>query len=323
MAGLCVLILGGLAVALAARIEDVDVNSERSKNVFGFKLDMDRFVTGECEGKLEVGANFHGYDVLRCLGKGFDGEAYLVTKDGAEAVLKVGHVSQKECDFGRELKKVEELKDQVTNCTEHGATFIVMEKAPGRELNEALREAVEAPPPELKSLSMVVEVALGMVALHSRMMEHGHFHYDLHLGNIFITPTRHIVAIDYGRTCASTPEQKCSESRQMDIAGSAWFNLLWMLVKPSLASGTPSLAVPRLAADFKNGEGMSPGWNPSAAAEQLKKAMREAYMMPAGSEVDEQLTAVLTKGFTMDSYMHGWPPAWVEELERLKKILQR
>ena len=79
--------------AFAESVLDLD-----GTRTFRFNFEFRTPMKSECKlvGDDEV---MHGYKVLRCLGSGFDGQAFLVEKNGAKSVMKIGNVPQTECSF--------------------------------------------------------------------------------------------------------------------------------------------------------------------------------------------------------------------------------
>jgi len=284
-----------------------------------------RVTAGSCPSqRLNDNTDFHGYKVLKCLGKGFDGEAYFVTENntGREHVLKIGRndengIGHHECEFAKQVKQIPALRNHVTNCTDHGAKlqdhpeeyeFIVMEKAPGKLLAEVLMEAIDAPPEEFQDLPTLLHTISDMIELNNQLVNNGFFHKDLHIANLFLTPHKALVAIDYGRTSRLDPDNV--ERRNM--AGKMFWNVLAMLVQPT-RTGFP----PMVMRILQNGV---ESFSPNQTAHEIRGLMRAAYKLSHPPEGDQLLTEVLIKGFTPDSY-ESWPPSWVDAVKKLQDAL--
>src|ERR671939_1978888 len=150
-----------------------------------------------------IGATLDNYRILEKLGAGGQGEVYkgIDTRLGRTVVIKVlpPDLTVKEANlkrFEREARLASSL-DHANICTifDLGETgnvhYIAMQYIEGRNV----RQLVGGRPLELKSaLSIAIQVADALAVAHSR----GIIHRDIKAGNVMVTDTGQVKALDFG-----------------------------------------------------------------------------------------------------------------------------
>lgn len=274
---------------------------------------LDRMTSKGCDHRrLPEDSLLNGYRVGRCLGSGFYGEAYIVTKDMKESVLKVGHVTREECVFGNDMSALD--GSHFVKCLDFGTysdggvdkNYLVQEKASGQELFSLVKSHVDEPPPELSTLRSVLQVQKKLLHLMNLMMDHQHYYFDLHPGNLFMAANGDITIIDYGATCIPSPERTCDVQHaeaQMNLF--VFMDLVYMLIQPSQGSPFPPQTGAIIGVYMRGGS--NEGLSAEDATEEVKQRIRSNYQRQG---VDEQLSELLLSGFKAFLEPKIFQPQW-------------
>lgn len=147
---------------------------------------------------------FHGFEVVRILGRGGMGTVYLARDQqlGRLVAIKVLNPSEvsggdRKARFLREARSAAAVRHQnvatihEVDETEEGVPYIVMEYCEGETLSHRLRRV---PLDAAEFLSIARQIAAGVAAAH----EKGILHRDIKSANIIVEPTGLTKILDFG-----------------------------------------------------------------------------------------------------------------------------
>ena len=152
----------------------------------------------------EITPTFHGFEVVRVLGKGGMGTVYLARDQqlGRLVAIKVLNPSEvtggeRKARFLREARSAAAVRHQnvatiyEVDETEDGSPYIVMEYCEGETLSHRLRRQ---PLDAAEFLAVARQLAAGVAAAH----EKGILHRDIKSANIVVEPTGLTKILDFG-----------------------------------------------------------------------------------------------------------------------------
>jgi transcriptional regulator with GAF, ATPase, and Fis domain/tetratricopeptide (TPR) repeat protein/predicted Ser/Thr protein kinase len=140
-----------------------------------------------------------GHHVIRSLGTGATGRVFLVEVRGARRALKILHADERgqragkalriEFDVLRELVHPNLVRVIDIGRTENGETWFTAEYVPGSNFEEVL-PGLDRP----ALVSVIAQILRALGFIHRR----GFVHFDLHPGNIRVTPDGRVKLLDFG-----------------------------------------------------------------------------------------------------------------------------